>query len=87
MALKTNFEDAAFLSSPFVDEVANPGTGDEPSLPNDPSSRMLRVRAKKFARRRAGMTDAQKEAQARVNATDKKFGDPKNKNRDMAEGL
>ena len=25
MALKTNFEDADFISSPFVDEVANPG--------------------------------------------------------------
>ena len=25
MALKTNFEDASFLASPFVDEVANPG--------------------------------------------------------------
>lgn len=25
MALKTNFEDANFISSPFVDEVANPG--------------------------------------------------------------
>ena len=25
MALKTNFEDASFISSPFVDEVANPG--------------------------------------------------------------
>lgn len=26
MALKTDFEDASFISSPFVDEVANPGT-------------------------------------------------------------
>ena len=25
MALKSNFEDANFISSPFVDEVANPG--------------------------------------------------------------
>ncbi len=25
MALKTNFEDASFLASPFVDEIANPG--------------------------------------------------------------
>ena len=25
MALKTQFEDASFLSSPFVDEIANPG--------------------------------------------------------------
>ena len=25
MALKTNFEDADFIASPFVDEVANPG--------------------------------------------------------------
>lgn len=25
MALKTDFEDANFISSPFVDEVANPG--------------------------------------------------------------
>ena len=27
MALKTSFEDADFISSPFVDEVANPGIG------------------------------------------------------------
>ena len=25
MALKSNFEDASFISSPFVDEIANPG--------------------------------------------------------------
>lgn len=25
MALKSDFEDASFISSPFVDEVANPG--------------------------------------------------------------
>ena len=25
MALKSNFEDADFISSPFVDEIANPG--------------------------------------------------------------
>ncbi len=27
MSMKTNFEDANFISSPFVDEIANPGTG------------------------------------------------------------
>ncbi len=35
MALKTNFEDANFISSPFVDEVANPGDLNAQGLAQD----------------------------------------------------
>ncbi len=35
MALKSNFEDANFISSPFVDEVANPGDLNAEGLAND----------------------------------------------------
>ncbi len=35
MALKTNFEDADFISSPFVDEIANPGDLNAQGLAND----------------------------------------------------
>ncbi len=34
MALKSNFEDADFISSPFVDEIANPGNTGSAGLDN-----------------------------------------------------
>jgi len=35
MALKTNFSDASFIASPFVDEVANPGDLNAQGLAQD----------------------------------------------------
>ncbi len=95
MALKSNFEDSNVISSPFVDEVANPGQGGvlgqiqrnvdtragllDHSKPA-PSSKISK------ADRDAKTTPAQKVAQARVNLADARHGDPKNKNRTKAEG-
>ncbi len=89
MALKSNFEDSNVISSPFVDEVANPGQGgvlgqigrnvdkQDALLGNTPRRDGAKLSK---SDRESRMTDAQKIAQARVDLADKKHGDPKNKN-------
>lgn len=99
MALKSNFEDANFISSPFVDEIANPSHGGVLGQ----IERNVKTRAKiqrsllgpekptakisKADREAAikGTPDAT--AQATVDLAELKFGDKAgNKNRDKAEG-
>ncbi len=98
MALKSNFEDANFISSPFVDEIVNPGQGGvlgqiERNVETRRSiQRSLLGPEKPTAKiskadREAKITDAQRTAQANVDLAELKFGDKAgNKNRDKAEG-
>ena len=67
MALKSNFEDASFISSPFVDEVANPGVSE----------------ARAAAQRKAGepfLSDKQRKTIAATNAqVERELNPPKAK--------
>ena len=46
MPLKTDFDDADFISSPFVDEVANPGPGKAKKILDDGKIRGKAITAK-----------------------------------------
>ena len=51
MAMKTNFEEANFISSPYIDEVANPGV---PGISNEEVERQaVRVNQLRLAQQRA----------------------------------
>jgi hypothetical protein len=97
MAMKTNFEDSNVISSPFVDEIANPGP--QRSLPDqlrhnadivrslsaqDVTPPSARISA---ADRNKKITKEQRQAQATVDRAELDHADPsKNKGRKRAEG-
>ena len=99
MALKTNFEDADFIASPFVDEIANPGDGilaqtmkqvgknvtiQNTLLGNTPAPSAQISEADRAAKI-AGTADER--AQNEVNLAEARYGNKAgNKNRDKAEG-
>lgn len=98
MALKSNFEATSDIASPFVDEIANPGTG--AALANKARKTAAAMNAA-FGRkhtvpetaqissgeRDARTTHEQKQAQANVDRAEFDHGAPtKNKNRKRAEG-
>ena len=66
MAMKTNFEEANFISSPYVDEVANPGV---PGISNEEVERQA-VRANKLFLDKQAASDAglRKRAEAKPKA-------------------
>lgn len=97
MALKNDFEATSDISSPFIDEVANPGSTGKALA--DKARKTAAALDAAFARkptpsaqisaadREARITDAQRTAQARVDLAERKHGDVKgNKNRAKAEG-
>jgi hypothetical protein len=101
MAMKTNFENSNVISSPFVDEIANPSQGGILGQieRNEKTRREIRrsmlgpeetpapsSQISKADRDKAIEGTADAVAQARVDEAQRKFGDQKNKNLAKAEG-